>query len=88
MPNAITASGIQSKVPLEIEVWPALNALQANRAIAMARKPTNTVATNEAAVSAIRRTGGASRPSTSVTRIWAPARSVMAAPNVKHAAIR
>jgi len=75
-------------VPEEIEVWPALNAVQAKRAIAIARNPTNTVATSDAAISANRRAGGASRPSTSVTRMCPPARSVMAAPNVKHAAIR
>ena len=88
MPNAITASGIHSSVPLEIEVCPRSNAVQAKRAIAMARNPTNSVATSEAAISSSRRAGGASRPSTSVTRMCPPARSVMAAPKVKHAAIR
>ena len=34
MPNAITASGIHSIVPEEIEVCPPVNAVQAKRAIA------------------------------------------------------
>ena len=62
MPNAITASGIHNSVPDEIEVWPALNAVQAKRAIAMARNPTNTVATSEAAISANRRAAGIKPP--------------------------
>ena len=45
-------------------------------------------ATSEAANSSMRRPPGPRRPSTSVTRICPPARSVMAAPKVKQAAIR
>ena len=77
MPKAITASGIQSRVSLEIEVCPRSNAPQAKRAIAIARNPTNTIAIREAKISRIRRAGGCSRPSTSVTRMCPPARSVM-----------
>ena len=47
----ITASGNHSGVPLETEVWPALNELQAKRAIAKVRKPTKTKASSEAKIS-------------------------------------
>ena len=61
---------------------------QVKKAIDQARKPHRNVPMMASTVSRRRRTRGETRASTSVTRIWPPARSVIAAPKVKQAAIR
>ena len=48
----------------------------------------NTSATAADAISSSRRSDGVAFASSSETRMWPPARRVMAAPNVKVAAIR
>jgi hypothetical protein len=58
MPNATTASGIHNSVSLEIDLCPAEKAVQANRTIAIARNPTNAVATSDAVISNSRRAEG------------------------------
>jgi len=87
-PKVTNAWGIQSGVALDRETWSDEKLRQVKLTMALARKPVKATPSAASTVSSQRRVAGFTRASTRVTRMWPPARRVMAAPKVKAAAMR